>query len=402
MYEAGVLPPLEMAPDKRRKLEESAEQYLRAELKAKQIAVVHKRQKKSPPPRRWHRKVTTMQERVQIVCMAYGDVGSLGPMLRRPREIALALGIRYNTVIVNLRKYRQAGGVITPFVHYHRGQRTEKITPELGVFLLAPATLKAWRGWPMARRVHEIRERWGVDMSRPTLAKFYRRHGIRRMTTPFHWHTNTAPEDRDEQRRQFVVQLVEYLRAGKEVVFIDETSVCVWDRRIRTWMYRDDPLPFELPQDRGHSVTVVGAISTKKPGLVYKLSDSTNKDAVERLVRKVLKRSEDTEEMVVVWDNHSAHRSKNVKELLADANAIRMPLPVNSSDLNPIERVWAQLKPKWQHALYTSEGGVDPIGARVMLRRVLDEEVVPKTGNYAMGGRDLLLRALLGPPRARG
>ena len=74
-----------------------------------------------------------------------------------------------------------------------------------------------------------------------------------------------------------------------------------------------------------------------------------------------------------------------------------LPLPVNSSDLNQIERVWALFKSRWQRALYQLDGDLKADDARALLDKVLREEVVPKTANYADGGRDIQLRALLGP-----
>jgi transposase len=185
--------------------------------------------------------------------------------------------------------------------------------------------------------------------------------------------------------------------AGREIVYMDETSVSVWDRNVSTWMYRVDPLPHVLPKDRGQSITVLGAISTKRPGLEYAFSHSTNQAAVASLMKRVLRRSEDSEELVVVWDNHSSHWSRGVAELIAEAGATLLPLPVNSSDLNQIERVWSLLKSRWQRALYQQNDDLRPDDARDLLDKVLREEVVPKSGNYANGGRDIQLRALLGP-----
>ena len=113
-------------------------------------------------------------------------------------------------------------------------------------------------------------------------------------------------------------------------------------------------------------------------------------------MRKVLKRSEDRQEVVVVWDNHSSHWSRGVAELIAEAGATLLPLPVNSSDLNQVERVWALLKLRWKRALYRHEGSLHPDNARALLDTVLREEVAPKSGNFANGGRDIQLQALLG------
>ena len=62
---------------------------------------------------------------------------------------------------------------------------------------------------------------------------------------------------------------------------------------------------------------------------------------------------------------------------------------MNSSDLNQIERVWALLKLMWKRALYRHEGNLHPDNARELLDTVMREEVVPKSSNFANGGRDI-------------
>jgi transposase len=278
-----------------------------------------------------------------------------------------------------------------------RSSRSFKITPPIAERLLDNATLKAWRGWSMLRRVHQIEQDWGLRISYQTLSRFYKRHGISNMKAPFRWRTPTTDEERAVERRNWVALLVQHEMAGREIIYMDETSVSVWDHNVRTWMYRAEPLPHVLPKERAPNITVLGAISTKRPGLEYVFSHSTNQAAVAQLLKKVLRRSEDTSEVVVVWDNHSSHWSRGVAELIAEAGATLLTLPVNSSDLNQVERVWALLKSRWKRALYQHDGDLQPDEARALLDKVLREEVVPKSGNFAKGGRDIQLRALLGP-----
>ena len=344
--------------------------------------------------RRWHRRPVSELDRRRIAELTYGQVGLTGTRRFGPKQIALALGLRYGSVTLVLRQYRALGGRLPEKQPRKPSSRPPKITPELSAYLLDSATLKAWRGWPMTRRVWQVQQDWGIRFTRPTLTSFYRRHGIGKMLAPFRWRTATTEQQRAWERREWVSVLVRHLQAGREVVYIDETSVNVWDCRARTWMYRTDPLPHVLPKERAHNITVLGAITTKRPGLQYVLSHSTNQAAVQKLVKQVLRGAEDREEVVVVWDNHGAHWSQDVVDQIISSGATLLPLPVNSSDLNPIERVWALLKPRWQHALYTHPGDLQPDEARALLERVLREEVVPRTSNYAHGGRDILLQVL--------
>ena len=57
---------------------------------------------------------------------------------------------------------------------------------------------------------------------------------------------------------------------------------------------------------------------------------------------------------VLVLDNHRAHHAKDVVGWLGEKNYILHYLPPYSSELNPIERVWALMKRSWGQAL-TSE-----------------------------------------------
>jgi hypothetical protein len=56
----------------------------------------------------------------------------------------------------------------------------------------------------------------------------------------------------------------------------------MWEKRLRVWSDKDDPLKITLPQTRGKSVTMYGAIGTEKlfkggQRLIYTIAESTNK-----------------------------------------------------------------------------------------------------------------------------
>ena len=371
MIDVGVLKPLEPDASKRLKLEQNAESYLREILDGRAAPPSRRRPARPRPEPRWQRKPMTALDRRRVIELAYGWVGNLGPLRRRPKDIALALGLRYCTVILFLRRYRRAEGQMPERQPPRPSSRQLKITPALAAHLLDNATLRAWRGWSMQRRVHQIELDWQVRISYQTLSIFYKRNGILKMKAPFSWRTPTTDEERAVERRNWVALLVQHEMAGREIIYMDETSVSVWDHNVRTWMYRAEPLPHTLPKERAPNITVLGAISTKRPGLEYTFSHSTNQEAVAQLMRKVLRRSEYRQEVVVVWDNHSSHWSRGVAELIAEAGATLLPLPVNSSDLNQVERVWALLKLRWKRALYRHEGSLHPDNARELLDTVL-------------------------------
>ena len=50
------------------------------------------------------------------------------------------------------------------------------------------------------------------------------------------------------------------------------------------------------------------------------------------------------EDVVIVLDNHGAHKSHLVRDFVAEQNLRLLFLPSYSSVLNPIERVWSWTK----------------------------------------------------------
>ena len=59
----------------------------------------------------------------------------------------------------------------------------------------------------------------------------------------------------------------------------------------------------------------------------------------------------DASEIIVVLDNHTAHRSHLIRDFTQGKGLTLLFLPAYSSSLNPIERLWALVKHKWAKQL---------------------------------------------------
>ncbi|MET4121712.1 transposase [Bradyrhizobium sp. JR1.5] len=79
---------------------------------------------------------------------------------------------------------------------------------------------------------------------------------------------------------------------------------------------------------------------------------------------------------IVVLDNLGSHRSKAVRQLVRSAGAKLFLLPKYSSDLNPIEQVFAKLK----HLLRKAAGNVDTVCAAI--GHALDASTPDECTNY--------------------
>lgn len=69
-----------------------------------------------------------------------------------------------------------------------------------------------------------------------------------------------------------------------------------------------------------------------------------NQQTMRLMLEAIRAANEEAETIVVVWDNHSAHLTKTVEAKALELGIVLVNLPAYSPDLNPIERIWKQVK----------------------------------------------------------
>lgn len=97
-----------------------------------------------------------------------------------------------------------------------------------------------------------------------------------------------------------------------------------------------------IPNNRGSSYSLIGAMSSKKGLIHFKVLNSSNNsdsfyDFLLALKSKIMGTA------YVVMDNLSVHKSKKVQSLFDDIFR-SLYLPPYSCTLNPIERLWSMIK----------------------------------------------------------
>ena len=113
----------------------------------------------------------------------------------------------------------------------------------------------------MDRRCAEIFKLWGKYLCRAALANIYRRNGVSNLKPSYKWHLGGISESiYIERKANKIRELMDYMQAGKSIVYIDETSTHMWEKRSKIWMPKADPIYLRLKQDRGCSRTIIGAI----------------------------------------------------------------------------------------------------------------------------------------------
>jgi hypothetical protein len=117
----------------------------------------------------------------------------------------------------------------------------------------------------------------------------------------------------DELRIYFLMEVQKCLKEGMEVIYVDETSVSKWDRKVKTWMRPSNPIEFKLQPIRDKGITVIGALSSKAK-IWYEFAKSTNSHEFRNfciLLEPLIEKNN----TVMVMDNHSAHKGNTVKLL---------------------------------------------------------------------------------------
>jgi transposase len=153
----------------------------------------------------------------------------------------------------------------------------------------------------------------------------------------------THPKAKPEERRIFEEKMAAYSKNNKPIIYIDESGFA-----------------HDMPRTHGYSIrgqrcygihdwgargrtNAIGAIIGNKMLTVGLFDFNINTDIFNGWVKEDLI-PKLPEESILVMDNATFHKSKDMQRDIKDAGHILEYLPPYSPDLNPIEHKWAQAK----------------------------------------------------------
>ncbi|WP_405483394.1 IS630 family transposase [Streptomyces sp. NBC_00009] len=170
-------------------------------------------------------------------------------------------------------------------------------------------------------------KRWGLSFQRPD-----KRAAEQDPEKVARWHEQTWPAIRARAKAD-----------GGEILFADQIGVRSDQVTGRTWVEKGRT-PIVRHTGNRFSVNAMSAISTKGRMHFMVFIESFDSAVMCRFLDRLVKHFD--HEIHLVFDGHSAHRSKKVKDWLADhAEEIELHyLPPYSPELDPDELVNADLK----------------------------------------------------------
>ena len=190
-------------------------------------------------------------------------------------------------------------------------------------------------------------------MSAWSIRQFYLEHGASYRKPQIVYCSKAAREvELKHQQRDFAQQITRVLMQEPEtdVVYIDETSFHLWMAPARLWIKQG--MRVQLPDQRGQSITMIGALSVHHGLLHTEAFAGTN--TVETFLPFLLRLKEKClgRRTIVVMDNLKVHHSKTLRPHFDERTLIAKYLPPQSCALNPIEQVWNIIKCSWKRTSY--------------------------------------------------
>ncbi len=128
------------------------------------------------------------------------------------------------------------------------------------------------------------------------------------------------------------------------IVWADEAGFYLLPARVRTYAPRGQTPVLRMPLTRNH-LSAISALTASGRVLMQVQAKAFRGPQVVRFLKHLLQHLPG--KLLVIWDGAPIHRSKVVKQFLADGGAERMwleQLPAYAPELNPVEGIWRYLK----------------------------------------------------------
>lgn len=141
-------------------------------------------------------------------------------------------------------------------------------------------------------------------------------------------------------------------QTGGSILFMDEASFCTGGNLGYSWGPKGKPI--EVPSScRRDKVNAIAAFDMETGKVTASFLQGTiDSDQIIRFLQKLLKKNDGP--LTVIVDNARVHKSRKIRDFLdtVKGRLHLLYLPAYSPDLNPIEKLWSELKTKHVANLY--------------------------------------------------
>ena len=216
-------------------------------------------------------------------------------------------------------------------------------------YITSTSTLERYRHMSLDERVSQLNKDTNgeIIVSKTVLWTIYKENQVVRRNASFKFHRkNRSPFHFRNLKIKWLNELLEFIRQGRQIIYMDETSTHLWEKMRGFWMRKDDLIDVSLNKDRDSSVTLIGGISNRWDNMEYIITDKTTIVNFQKFLKHI--QNHITSNCVMVLDNHSAHRNVDSINMAFRMGIHLHFLPATASELNPVERMWSFFKKKWR------------------------------------------------------
>ena len=143
---------------------------------------------------------------------------------------------------------------------------------------------------------------------------YYNRYGIKYKRPDFtYWKSRAENDDLKWKQYNYVREMVDHMekKTYDEIIYIDETTFNLWQRASKCWLRPGMRLP--ILKFRGHSITIIGAISQERGLVHYEIFDDHNNAERFGLFLNGLKNKCQDRKVAIVQDNLRIHQAESIR-----------------------------------------------------------------------------------------
>lgn len=208
--------------------------------------------------------------------------------------------------------------------------------------------------WTAAMIQDYIQKSFGVFYSVKYLSQLLRNMGLSHIKPKFSYSlTREQLKKHVLWIRQKYPQLFEEMKKTEGVIlFLDESVFQLQSNLAQTWAPKGDP-PIQERNPKRKWLRVLGCIELFTGTLTYTIVEKSLKnDVFATFLKRVAKRYAGRE-VFIVQDNAPYHGGKHVEKFKERPQHVHLcPLPQKAPHLNPIEKLWKEIKRNWTHNVY--------------------------------------------------
>ena len=95
--------------------------------------------------------------------------------------------------------------------------------------------MRDWAHLSLDARCAILKSKYKIEISRYTLANYYRELKIGYLKTHSSFYSSRTEEEMVQLRVEFIKKIVKHMKRKKEIIFMDETSTNMWAIRNKIW-----------------------------------------------------------------------------------------------------------------------------------------------------------------------